>query len=71
MFRQWIDIKKRDGEEGYTLLEYCAGAAVIAGIVFGALNALGGNLQGLLENLGQWADDRAADIVSTTDTGNN
>lgn len=69
---KWLNIRKKDEEAGYTLLEYCAGAAVIAGIVFGALNTLGLNFRGLLENLGDWADDRAADIVSTTDTtGNN
>jgi Flp pilus assembly pilin Flp len=68
MIKNWINIRKKDEEAGYTLLEYCAGAAVIAGIVFGALNALGGNLEGLLQNLGTWVDDRAADIVSTTNT---
>ena len=53
---------KRDGEKGYTLLEYCAGAAVIAGILWTALNALGGNLTGLLNAVGTWAERRTESI---------
>lgn len=57
-----IGIRKKNAEQGYTLLEYCAGAAVIAGIVFGALNTLGTNLEGLLGALGNWATARANEI---------
>ncbi|RME59915.1 MAG: hypothetical protein D6780_04315 [Candidatus Dadabacteria bacterium] len=53
------NIKKN---RGYTLLEYCAGAAVIAGVVWLAMNALGQNLSQFLNALGQWAVARSQDI---------
>jgi hypothetical protein len=49
-------------EAGYTLLEYCAGAAIIAGILWTALNALGGNLSDLLAAVGEWAKRRTTGI---------
>ncbi|MCB0336967.1 MAG: hypothetical protein KDD62_11705 [Bdellovibrionales bacterium] len=49
-------------EEGYTLLEYCAGAAIMAGVVWGAMQLLGTNLQNFLTTLAGWAADRAGDI---------
>lgn len=49
-------------ERGFTLLEYCAGAAVIAGVVFASLNAFGNNLGGLFTELGNWATRRADEI---------
>lgn len=50
-------------QRGYTLLEYCAGAAIIAGILWTALNGLGGNLQALLDAVGNWAQTRTGQIV--------
>ncbi len=50
-------------QKGYTLLEYCAGAAIIAGILWTALNALGGNLSDLLDAVGRWAQRRSAGIT--------
>ena len=55
-------IRGRKNERGYTLLEYCAGAAIIGAIIFVALQALGGNMRGMLESIGAWADRRAADM---------
>ena len=49
-------------ERGYTLLEYCAGAAVIAGIIFVALQAMGTNLSSYLGAIGSWATRRASEI---------
>ncbi|MGI6523794.1 MAG: hypothetical protein ACOX2O_00650 [Bdellovibrionota bacterium] len=49
-------------EAAYTLLEYCAGAAVIAGIVWVAVSALGSNLGDLLGAIGEWATTRATEI---------
>lgn len=54
--------RNRKNQKGYTLLEYCAGAAIIAGIIFVALEAMGGNMRGLLESIGSWADRRATEI---------
>jgi Flp pilus assembly pilin Flp len=49
-------------ERGYTLLEYCAGAAIIAGVLWTALNALGGNLSSLLNAVGNWATSRTGSV---------
>ncbi len=54
--------KKSRREQGYTLLEYCAGAAIIIGVVWGALNTLGGNMAALIGNIATWASDRGQDI---------
>lgn len=52
-------------EKGFTLLEYCAGAAVLVTLVYGAFNALGGNLQGFFQALGEWVANRQGDIGGT------
>lgn len=41
-------------DEGYTLLEYCIGAAALGAIIFAATQALGGGIQAYLTNLGAW-----------------
>lgn len=57
-----MKIDKNKKVRGYTLLEYCAGAAIIAGILWTALNALGADLQTLLAAIGSWARTRAQGI---------
>lgn len=59
----WLRLKGKK-EQGYTLLEYCAGAAVIAGIIFAALQSMGNNLSGYLGAIGSWATRRAGEISS-------
>lgn len=54
--------QRRKKEAGYTLLEYCAGAAIIAGILWGALTYLGNNLDALLHGVGEWAQRRTEEI---------
>ena len=49
-------------ERGYALLEYCAGAAIIAGIILVALQGLGGHLSTLMDAVGTWAQSRAGDL---------
>lgn len=49
----------RRRQRGYTLLEYCAGAAIIAGVLWTALSGLGSNLSSLLGAVGGWANSRA------------
>lgn len=51
-------------QRGYTLLEYCAGAALIAGVIWVAMNALGQNISALLNAVGQWAATRTGGISS-------
>lgn len=58
-----IKLKKRArGQRGYTLLEYCAGAAIIAGVLWVALSNLGNDLSGLLGSVGQWARTRSSQV---------
>lgn len=54
--------KTRSSERGFTLLEYCAGATIIAVVVWGALSTLGANLADLLTAIGEWASSRATEI---------
>jgi Flp pilus assembly pilin Flp len=56
-------------EQGFTLLEYCAGAAIIAGTVWLAMKGLGGNLNELITAIGNWAHARTADIADGGSTG--
>ena len=49
-------------ERGYTLLEYCAGAAIIASVLWLALNSLGGELSNLLTSVGSWARARSTEV---------
>lgn len=57
-------------QRGYTLLEYCAGAAVIAGLLVVGLTTLGGNLNTALGNIGSWAVARSAALSSSSSAGN-
>lgn len=62
MRRVNVKSNQRKNEKGYTLLEYCAGAAIIAGVLWTALNSLGGNLSGLLGAVGGWANNRTETV---------
>ena len=53
---------RKQNQKGLTLLEYCAGAAVVAVMVFAVIQAMGGNLRAAGTNIGQWAVDRADDM---------
>ena len=63
---------RNNSEKGFTLLEYCAGAAVLLTIVWAALTALGGNMKTFLDSIGSWATRQATaiDSNSTSNTGN-
>ena len=54
-----------ENERAYTLLEYCAGAAIIAGILWVALDSMGGSMQELIESLGSWLDRRSESLDSS------
>lgn len=56
-------------QDGFTLLEYCAGAAVLLVVIWGALNLLGKNMETLLGSIGNWATSRASEIDSAKATG--
>jgi len=67
MKKKIVNIRK--DQRGFSLLEYVAGATVIAAIVFVALNAFGGNLAELFAALGEWVTSRASEIQSTPGIG--
>ena len=46
---------KNKHEKGYTLLEYCAGAAIVVTTLYLALGNLGTQLSGFLGRIGGWA----------------
>ena len=47
--------RKAELQKGYTLLEYCAGAAIIVTVLYTALNGLGEQLSTFLQGVGTWA----------------
>jgi hypothetical protein len=61
IFKKYLNIKKKN-QKAYTLLEYCAGAAIIAGIVFTALSNLGGSMSDYLGSLSGWVATRAGEV---------
>lgn len=61
MRKKLIGIKRRNKREsGYTLLEYCAGAAIITTVLWTALTTLGADISGLLTKIGGWATARSS-----------
>ncbi|MCB0352167.1 MAG: hypothetical protein KDD64_01545 [Bdellovibrionales bacterium] len=60
-----VQLRKRGekgGEEGFTLLEYTAGAAVLLVLVMVGLQAFGNGLGGVFESLGGWAGRQSTQI---------
>ena len=64
MIQKYFRLTRSGNERGFTLLEYCAGAAVLITIVYAALNTLGTNLSSFLTEIGSWAQ-RQSQIVKT------
>jgi len=62
--------KRSRREGGFSLLEYCAGAAVILVTIWGALTLMGNNIEGLLGAIGTWATQRQGEIAGTGGQGN-
>ena len=56
----WLRINRR--EQGFTLFEYCAGAAVILGVVWAAMTGLGVSMSELITSISSWAKARATEI---------
>lgn len=63
-------IRRRD-QRGITLLEYCAGAAILLGIIWGAMSLLGTNVNKLLSSVAGWADRESTKIDDTTGGSSN
>ncbi len=61
---------RRRGESGFTILEYCAGAAIIIGVVWGAMSTLGTSMGNLIGAITSWANTRTSEInAGSTGTG--
>lgn len=52
----------RSNQKGFTLLEYAAGAAVLIGVVYGAMGAFGGGLNDFYVGLGNWASGQVSNL---------
>lgn len=55
---------KNKNEKGYTLLEYCAGAAIVVSVLYVALGQLGNDLSSFLGSIGGWAKNKGTIIDS-------
>ena len=58
-------IKRRD-QQGITLLEYCSGAAILLGIIWGTMSLLGTNISKVLASVAAWADRETTTIEQNT-----
>ena len=57
-------IRGKKGERGLSLLEYAAGAAVIASVVFAAMGVFGNGVSGFFGGLTTWLNARATQAAS-------
>lgn len=62
--------KETKKQKGSTLLEYTMAAAVLIGVVWGAMTTLGGSLKDVLDSVGAWATNRAGQIDDPDMPGN-
>ena len=67
MIRKQFSLIGKNPEKGFTLLEYCAGAAVLLTIVWTALTTLGGNMSTFLGAVGSWASGEASKISTSSE----
>lgn len=54
--------RNRSNSKGLAMLEYAAGALVIATVVWGAMSNFGGGLNSFFSNLGTWLTNEAQNI---------
>ncbi len=59
-----IALRRNRRESGFTLLEYAAGAALLMGVLYVGLRAVGGSLEGLLTSIANFANRRATELDS-------
>lgn len=58
-----IRVSRRNrNESGFALLEYAAGAAVVVGVMYVALNALGTSTSTYLGAVGNWLERRTTAV---------
>lgn len=59
---QSVSVRRNRKQSGYTLLEYAAGAALLMGVLYVGLRALGGSLEGLLTSISNFAQRRGQEL---------
>lgn len=59
LITKYFGIRKKN-QKGFTLLEYCAGAAVLLGIVVAGMSAFGDGIADYMEGLGNWVRTQEA-----------
>ena len=60
---------KKNLEQGFALLEYSAGAAVVATILWFGMTNMGNGVRGMLDQIGTWAGQQSAQIGQDLGTG--
>ena len=65
MSRQVKKSSKTSREAGFTLLEYCAGAAVVIAVIWVGFRAMGDDIGDYLKGIGEWAKARKSQIQSS------
>ncbi len=59
--KKYFNIKKKD-QKGFTLLEYCAGAAVLIGIVVFSMQTLGNGMSSYFQTLNNWLKNQKVQV---------
>lgn len=67
--KRQIRRNSRSNEQGFTLLEYVAGAAIILTLVWAGFQSMGTSLTNALGAIGNWAEERATSITTGGGTG--
>lgn len=60
---------RKGSNRGFSLLEYCAGAAVLVGIIWAAVNTMGGQVSGMVKSIGDWAGARTTQMGGGSSSG--
>lgn len=60
--------KRTNRQKGYALLEYSAGAAIVATLLWASMSSLGTGVGNMLESIGTWAQGQATVIDSQLNT---
>lgn len=63
-----LGVVKKDKERGYTMLEYAAGAALIAVVLGAVITTIGGGFRNLASGVSSWATREANDLAADNPT---
>lgn len=57
-----LGLRRKNGERGFTLLEYAAGAVVLLGGAYFAMDAFSDSLQAYFGSVSDWVTDQADNV---------